>query len=458
MSESNPRVAFFTCAYNEVDGVANTAHRFDEYARRRGLPLLTIHGGYESYCRTVGSVTSVEFKRGWASFRLDKKHDFDLNFWRHFQAAKAAVDDFHADLIHITGPSDVGMLGALVAHRLRIPLVASWHTNLHEYAGRRAAPLLGWLPRRWRPSALDKIEAISLRLLLRFHQIPRLLFAPNAELINLLEQGTGKPCLPMGRGVDLDLFAPQRRDRNSGPFTFGYVGRLTVEKNIHLFGRLEQALFAAGLRDFRFLIVGQGAEESWLRQHLRQADFAGVLRGEALARAYANMDVFVFPSETDTFGNVVLEALASGVPAVVTNAGGPKFIVQHGQTGFVAEDEPAFAQHMCWVMKNPGRCREMGRAARAFALSTSWDAVFDSVYAAYRSLLAHPMPQQTHRKQYRHGQPPYRFQREENLADSFDGGSRVALLRNHSDQVDATVSKTATWQDANKGAPTLESL
>jgi phosphatidylinositol alpha 1,6-mannosyltransferase len=394
MSDYTPRVAFFTDAYNEVDGVANTAHRFDEYARRREFPLLTIHGGYVSYCRTDGSVTTVEYKRGWPSFRLDEKHDFDLCFWRHLPAVKAAVAEFRPDLIHITGPSDVGMLGVLVAHQLRIPLVASWHTNLHEYAALRAAPLLRWLPAKLRAKALRKIEAISLRLLIRYYRIPRLLFAPNPELIALLERGAGKPCFPMGRGVDLDLFNPQRRDRNSGPFIFGYVGRLTAEKNIHLLARLEQILLDAGHRDFRFLIVGQGAAQPWLRQHMRQADFAGVLRGDALGRAYANMDAFVFPSESDTFGNVVLEALAAGVPAVVANAGGPRFVVRHGQTGFVAEDEPAFARHMAWLLTNPDRCREMARAARSFALSASWDAVFDSVYATYGSFLAHQLPQQ----------------------------------------------------------------
>src|SRR6185437_7045960 len=96
---------------------------------------------------------------------------------------------------------------------------------------------------------------------------------------------------------------------------------------------------AMGLDGVRFLIVGLGSEEASLRAALGRADFVGVLRGEELARAYANMDVLVFPSHTDTFGNVVLEALSSGVPAVVTGNGGPKFIVREGETGFIASDE-----------------------------------------------------------------------------------------------------------------------
>ena len=91
MTREYPRVAFFACAYNEVDGVANTAHHFEEYAARHKLPFLSIHGGYDSYVRTEGTLTQVEFERGWASFPLDKKHDFDLLFWRYYQAAKTLV-------------------------------------------------------------------------------------------------------------------------------------------------------------------------------------------------------------------------------------------------------------------------------------------------------------------------------------------------------------------------------
>ncbi len=158
----------------------------------------------------------------------------------------------------------------------------------------------------------------------------------------MIEKGAGKACYPMHRGVDTDLFNPRRRDRGDDTFVIGYVGRLTVEKNIRELVELERRLIQEGLSNFRFLIVGQGAEESWLRANMKKADFTGVLRGEELARAYANMDIFAFPSRTDTYGNVVLEALASGVPAVVTDSGGPRFIVRDGETGFVARDPQEF--------------------------------------------------------------------------------------------------------------------
>jgi glycosyltransferase involved in cell wall biosynthesis len=108
-----------------------------------------------------------------------------------------------------------------------------------------------------------------------------------------------------------------------------------------------------------------------------------VLRGEALATAYANMDVFAFPSLTDTYGNVVLEALASGVPAVVTGSGGPQFIVRHGETGFIARDTQEFVAAIRSLAADPTGLQTMRASAREQAMSASWDAVFESVYSIY---------------------------------------------------------------------------
>jgi len=155
---------------------------------------------------------------------------------------------------------------------------------------------------------------------------------------------------------------------------------------VTLLKQIGEQLDDAGLANYRFLIIGHGAEEAWLRANLPKADLPGVLRGEDLSRAYANMDLFVFPSHTDTFGNVVLEALASGVPAIVTPDGGPRHIVRDGETGIIAEDRN-FAAAIASVLRDPQRHARMREAARKYALSASWDAVFDGVYAAYDSAL-----------------------------------------------------------------------
>jgi phosphatidylinositol alpha 1,6-mannosyltransferase len=383
MINSGLRVALFPDCYHEIDGVANTVRQFEAFALRRELPLLIVHGGAEDELKTIGSVSRITHRRGPLGFALDKRHDFDLAFWRYLTPVENAVRDFDPDLIHITGPSDVGQLGVAIAHRLRIPLAASWHTNVHEYAEQRAKSLLCLLSRELKNRLGSAICRTSLRATLRFYRIAQLLFAPHRELIELIEKGTGKPCYPMYRGVDTSLFDPARRVREDDAFVIGYVGRLTVEKNIHFLAELEKGLIDAGLTNFRFLIVGQGAEEAWLRTNMRHATFAGVLRGEALATAYANMDVFAFPSRTDTYGNVVLEALASGVPAVVTDAGGPQFIVRHGETGFVAQNTQEFVILIRKLSADPARLQAMRASAREHAMSATWDAVFESVYSIY---------------------------------------------------------------------------
>jgi glycosyltransferase involved in cell wall biosynthesis len=228
------------------------------------------------------------------------------------------------------------------------------------------------------------------------------LFAPNAELCALLKRVTRRPCHLMPRGVDADLFHPAKRSRadDDRDHVLGYVGRLSVEKNVALLAQVQQELEAMGgvpgdrsssagcvsHRSFRFLIVGHGGEEGWLRDRLPRAEFAGVLRGEELSTAYANMDLLVFPSHTDTFGNVVLEALASGVPAIVTPDGGPKTIMREGVTGRIAADAD-FATAVAGILGNPMRHAEMRLAARAYALTMSWDSVFEGVYAGYEALL-----------------------------------------------------------------------
>jgi phosphatidylinositol alpha 1,6-mannosyltransferase len=389
MNQDALRVAFFPDSYHEVDGVANTSRHFEAFAVRRELPFLTVIGGTQHKTETAGSIRRLELPRGKFSFPLDKKHDFDLAFLSHYDEVEKHVREFNPDIVHVTGPSDVGILGCFIAHRLKIPLAASWHTNLHQYAEQRSRGLLGWLPGWFQHAVAGAIGRGSLACVLRYYHIPQILFAPNQELIDLIEQGTGKACYLMARGVDTILFDPRRRRRSGGPFVIGYVGRLTVEKNIHLLAEIESALLAKGCRDFVFSIVGQGAEQEWLARRMRHAQFAGVLRGEALAQAYANMDVFAFPSETDTYGNVVLEAQASGVPAIVTGHGGPRFIIRSKESGFIAAGPQEFAAYIARLQAHPGELARMRAAARAAACAASWDQVFDSVYSAYeRGMLA----------------------------------------------------------------------
>jgi glycosyltransferase involved in cell wall biosynthesis len=212
--------------------------------------------------------------------------------------------------------------------------------------------------------------------------------APNQELIDILAKRNDRKVFLMSRGVDTEEFSPARRTSEDNVFRLGFVGRLRAEKNVRMLADLEKKLLAAGETNFKFLIVGEGNERKWLEKNLQRAEFTGFLDGKRLAEAYANMDVFVFPSESDTFGNVIQEANASGVPAIVTGCGGPKFIVRHDETGFVAENFDDFVKFSLLLMSDPEKLAKMKSAAREFARSRSWSAVFESVYRSYAEAYA----------------------------------------------------------------------
>jgi phosphatidylinositol alpha 1,6-mannosyltransferase len=379
------RVALFTDSFHEANGVATLSREYATFAQRQQLPFFCVHGGARTQMIHQESFTTLELKRSPARFPVDHDLYCDPLLSRYRNWVMTQLRPFQADLVHITGPGDVGVLGFWVAHCLGIPLVASWHTNLHEYAGRRVDKLLSFFPARWRQRISSMTERQSLRACLSFYGLARFHLAPNQTMVDMLEKRTSKPAFLMAHGVDTEVYAPSRRGRKSSSFCIGYVGRLTPEKNVRLLVELEQKLLAAGEHDFRFVVVGEGGEKAWLRKNLQYGDFPGVLRGEGLAEAFANMDVFVFPSRTDTFGLVLLEALASGVPVVVSPETGIRAGVRHGVTGFYAEDSNSFAQSVLYLMKSEAVHGEISRAARDFAGSKTWCDVFEQLYRTYET-------------------------------------------------------------------------
>lgn len=377
------RVALFTDTFQEINGVALTTRQFVDFARRHDYPLLCVRGAASTSERTEGSVIHRELARSRFSIRLDRGLLYDPVLWRSATRIARVVAQFKPDIVHVVSPGDVSTVGVYVAKKLKIPLAISWHTNLHEFAAMRLGNTLRWMPGGVRASAARVTEAQSLRLCLAFYRMGDVLFAPNAELVAMLRNGIGKPVFHMKRGIDTHLFDPAKRTVNDGVLRIGYVGRITPEKSVRFLRDLEMALHGAGLPPFRFLIVGDGSELGWLRNHLQNADFPGIRRGDDLSQDYANMDVFAFPSRTDTFGNVVLEAFASGVPAVVTSAGGPKFIVKDGVSGFVAQTDAEFIERTACLLRDAALRQTMARAAREQARGESWDEVFGKVYDGY---------------------------------------------------------------------------
>lgn len=381
---SAPRVAFFTDTYREINGVALTSRELTDFATRRGYPFACVRGATADSESSDEETTHIELRRGRLAFGLDKNLWHDPLLWRHERRIFDALRKFRPDIVHVVSPGDVSEIGVYLAKKMKLPLAISWHTSLHEFGAMRLAKMLKWAGQGVRTAAASLSEHWILEAMIAFYRMGDVLFAPNVELVDLLEKRTGKPVFLMKRGIDTNLFSPCRRTVNDNILRIGFVGRTTPEKNVRLLRDLEVALLRADAPPFGFLIVGDGSEREWLQRNLVRAEVPGILRGEALAEAYANMDIFAFPSRTDTFGNVVLEAFASGVPAVVTDAGGPKFIVRDGESGFVAGNDQHFIERVRALLCDPERRACMGAKARKQALGESWDAVFEKVYDGYR--------------------------------------------------------------------------
>ena len=271
-----PRVALFADTFFEANGVGTLSRQLVEFARIQAFPFLLIRGGKQTRLSRDGSLEILELKRSAVSFPVDKTLYFDPLLMRHRHFVIEHILRFKPDLIHITGPGDMGFLGLRLAHVLGIPLVASWHTNLHEYLSRRLYRVLNLMPQELRTRTSCAVERETLRGLMRFYRVAQFVVAPNQTLVDLLHGRTGKPAYLM-----LALEWTQSRYRLHGtrqsersgdrPFCIGYVGRLTTEKNVQMLVEIEQKLMAAGERNYDFLVVGEGGQQKWLRRKLQRA-------------------------------------------------------------------------------------------------------------------------------------------------------------------------------------------
>lgn len=379
------RVALFTDSFHETNGLGTLCRQYVTYAQERDLPLLCVCGGPATRVTRTGGVERLQLRRGVCAFHVDADVLYDPLFFRHVGVAVERLRAFRPDLVHITGPGDVSLVGVCAANLLGVPTVATWHTNFHEYAQRRVEAWTGILPQVLRRAAASAAGVLTLRTVLSFYRTCHVLAAPNQSMVDLLAERTNRPTFLMAHGVDTSRFVPERGSRANRPFTIGYVGRLSPEKNVRMLVELQRRLLSSGESAFRFVVVGDGSERSWLQHHMPHAAFPGILHGPALAAAFAGMDAFVFPSLTDTFGLVILEAMSAGVPVIVNPVTGARAGVVDGVDGFHSED---FAASLRRLMHAPNIRAAMGEAARAHACARSWSGVFDDLHRIYHEGLA----------------------------------------------------------------------
>lgn len=384
-SRTSPtRAALFADTFHETNGAANFLRRLVDFAKENNHEFLCVRSGSETKSYKEGSVSFLDLKRGRAAIPIDGALKFDPFLWRHKSLVEKTLKDFAPNVVHLTGLNDISQFGFVFAHFKKIPAVATWHTNTHEYAARRFITLLPFLPDGAQKKIAKAVESFALKGLMKLYFLAQMQLAPNEELVKDIRRLTRRPSFLLGRGVDTEFLSPQKRKRDDNQIVLGFVGRLRPEKNVRLLGEIQTALQNAKVENYKFLIVGEGGERSWLESNLRNCELTGEIFGEKLANAYANMDLFVFPSQTDAFGNVVLEAMSSGVPAVVMSEGGPKFLIDNGTNGFIANGEKDFVETVARLVANPQHLRALGQAARRSAEDNSWERVFEKMFEYYK--------------------------------------------------------------------------
>lgn len=376
------RIALFaeTCA-PQVNGVAHTLARLLSHLRLRGhqVALVTPHlspdPAPDADLHLQLPAVPAPFYSG---IRLGRTLD---------RAGARRLAAFAPDLVHVTGEAFVSWSGRGWALREGVPMVTSFHTDIPAYLADYGFRLL---------------EKQSWAFLRRLHEHARLTFAPSRATLAQLRANGFHPRLRLwSRGVDAARFSPAQRDAETrhriapgARQVVLYVGRLAAEKRIGvLLDAWEQV--RRGLPGGAVLVVvGDGPEGPALRARAGEdVRFTGAITGAALAEVYASADLFVSASDTETFGNTVLEALASGVPAVVADRGGVTEIVRPGKDGLhaTAGDPGAFAAAILQLLRAEPLRSRMGAAGREAARSRGWESVLDGLIADYRDAVDIPL-------------------------------------------------------------------
>ncbi|HET9418828.1 MAG TPA: glycosyltransferase family 1 protein, partial [Chthoniobacterales bacterium] len=281
--------------------------------------------------------------------------------------------------IIISTPGPVGLTGLLAGKMLNLQTSGIYHTDFPQYV---------------RILTEDSfLESVTWRYMHWFYGQLDAVFVNSEEYRqSWIKRGFDPAKLKIfPRGLDTQLFHPKRRDprffekfaTSNGAVRLLYVGRVSREKDLDLLADAYRRLRDEGLL-VQLFVVGEGPYSQAFAESLPEAVFTGYLRGEQLARAYASADVFVFPSTTDTFGNVIIEAQASGVPVVVSDSGGPKELVQNNENGLItrSHDVQDFTRAVRNLVVDPALRERMGRRGRESVVDRTWPAAFRNFWAA----------------------------------------------------------------------------
>ncbi len=362
-----PRVALIAEGIAAMHGVTHTI----EQIRERGVP------GFE--IEVIGTDSGVDR-------RLPAAAELEVPFYAGMSLGVPGLPDLvetlvegRYDLVHVTAPGPVGIAATLLSRVSGMPLIGSYHTEFASYAGLRSGD--------------RDMETMARGALGAFYGAPSAVLSPSPAADRSL-LGLGVEEKRIGRwerGVDTVRFNRSKADRGAypGELKVFYAGRMTREKGIDL---LAESFIQAHRSDPRLhlLLAGGGPEEEALRAQLgERATFLGWLQGEDLARAYASADLFLFCSRTDTYGQVILEAGASGLPVVAVAEGGPASLVENRHTGILCRpDADHLAGAILQLASSPLLREQLGASAARAVAARSWEQALEQLATCYRRALA----------------------------------------------------------------------
>ena len=370
------RVALVTSSYNFIaDGVALTLNRLVGFLESRGVEVLV----FAPVSKTPafahkGEIVAVPS----APLPLRSEYRLALGLPR---LQRERLRAFAPDIVHIAVPDLLGHQALSFALELGVPVVASYHTRYETYL---------------KYYGLDLLRGTAARIIARFYASCREVYVPSHSMAEVLARDIGADTIHLWqRGVDTERFNPAKRSQawrasvglRPDEVVVTFVSRLVREKRVATVVKVLSRLSAAGIRH-RGLFVGEGPEGVALRNVAPDAVFTSHLSGDDLAVAYASSDIFIFPSDTETFGSVTLEAMASGLPTICADATGSRSLVAPDVTGFLVEpsDDARFFEHVRDLAVDEGRRRAMGEAARERSLRFSWDEAMGGLLARYQAL------------------------------------------------------------------------
>ncbi|WP_017472532.1 glycosyltransferase family 4 protein [Amphibacillus jilinensis] len=371
------RIAIFTDTYTpEVNGVALTLERYVDYLDNQNIDYRLFAPAPSVPVPIVPEIlrlTSIPFLL-YRNCRIALPNPAPI---------KHVLDDFKPNLIHIATPFTLGLSGLHYGKKHQIPMVASYHTHFDNY--------LDYYQ-------LHFLKNYAQKYLDWFHRPFEKIYVPSQSTKEkLMMQNPIQSYEIWSRGVDHTLFSPLKRCKDLWKQRYQiyenniilYVGRIAAEKDIDVVLETFDHLPHKVKKDSHLVMVGDGPLFSALSKvHRDKVTWTGFIKGEALAQIYASSDLFLFPSPTETFGNVVLEALASGLPVITASTGGVKHLVTDKVTGFLCEPKQVdmFVERTTLLLDSPSLRDHFAQAARQFAMFQSWEHIFQQLIASFKAI------------------------------------------------------------------------